>query len=119
MKHLSVAIQMDPIETINITADSTFALMLEAQARGHALFYYTPQTLSGRDGHVSAVLRSIVVHDVKGDHYALGEPERRNLSAMHVVLLRQDPPFDLSYITSTHLLERIHPRTLEIGRAHV
>ena len=115
MKHLSVAVQMDPIEAINITGDSTFALMLEAQARGHALFYYTPHTLSMRDGIVSAVVRSVVVRDVKGDHCTLGEPERRDLSMMNVVLLRQDPPFDLSYITTTHLLERIHPRTLVVN----
>ena len=115
MKHLSVAVQMDPIESINITGDSTFALMLEAQARGHALFYYTPHTLSMRDGIVSAVVRSVVVRDVKGDHCTLGEPERRDLSMMNVVLLRQDPPFDLSYITTTHLLERIHPKTLVVN----
>ena len=115
MKHLSVAVQMDPIEAINITGDSTFALMLEAQARGHALFYYTPHTLSMRDGIVSAVVRSVVVRDVKGDHCTLGEPERRDLSMMNVVLLRQDPPFDLSYITTTHLLERIHPKTLVVN----
>ena len=115
MKHLSVAVQMDPIEAINITGDSTFALMLEAQARGHALFYYTPHTLSMRDGIVSAVVRSVVVRDIKGDHCTLGEPERRDLSMMNVVLLRQDPPFDLSYITTTHLLERIHPKTLVVN----
>ena len=115
MKHLSVAVQMDPIEAINITGDSTFALMLEAQARGHALFYYTPHTLSMRDGIVSAVVRSVVVRDVKGDHCTLGEPERRDLAMMNVVLLRQDPPFDLSYITTTHLLERIHPKTLVVN----
>mgnify|MGYP000005707612 CR=1 FL=1 len=115
VKHLSVAVQMDPIEAINITGDSTFALMLEAQARGHALFYYTPHTLSMRDGIVSAVVRSVVVRDVKGDHCTLGEPERRDLSIMNVVLLRQDPPFDLSYITTTHLLERIHPKTLVVN----
>ena len=115
MKHLSVAVQMDPIEAINITGDSTFALMLEAQARGHALFYYTPHTLSMRDGIVSAVVRSVVVRDVKGDHCTLGEPERRDLSTMNVVLLRQDPPFDLSYITTTHLLERLHPKTLVVN----
>ncbi|MFM8702158.1 MAG: glutathione synthase [Hyphomicrobiales bacterium] len=115
MKHLSVAVQMDPIEAINITGDSTFALMLEAQARGHALFYYTPHTLSMRDGIVSALVRSVVVRDVKGDHCTLGEPERRDLSMMNVVLLRQDPPFDLSYITTTHLLERIHPETLVVN----
>lgn len=115
VKHLSVAVQMDPIEAINITGDSTFALMLEAQARGHALFYYTPHTLSMRDGIVSALVRSVVVRDVKGDHCTLGEPERRDLSMMNVVLLRQDPPFDLSYITTTHLLERIHPETLVVN----
>jgi glutathione synthase len=112
---LTVAVQMDPIERINITGDSTFALLLEAQARGHHLFYYTPDRLSMRDGVVTAPVQSLRVQDVKGDHCALGEPERRDVGGFDVVLLRQDPPFDLAYITSTHLLERIHPRTLVVN----
>ncbi|MHB2166579.1 glutathione synthase [Alsobacter sp. R-9] len=112
---LTVAVQMDPIERINITGDSTFALLLEAQARGHHLFYYTPDKLSMRDGVVSAPVQPLRVQDVKGDHFALGESERRAISDFDVVLLRQDPPFDLAYITSTHLLERVHPKTLVVN----
>lgn len=112
---LTVAVQMDPIERINIAGDSTFALMLEAQARGHKLFYYTPDKLSMRDGAVTAPMQSVQVRDVKGDHVTLGEAETRDVGQMDVVLLRQDPPFDLAYITSTHLLERIHPNTLVVN----
>jgi glutathione synthase len=112
---LSVAVQMDPIDRINITGDSTFALMLEAQARGHKLFYYTPDRLSMRDGRVTAPVNAVTVQDVKGDHFTLGEPEVRDLATFDVVLLRQDPPFDLGYITTTHLLERIHPGTLVVN----
>ncbi|GGH08023.1 glutathione synthetase [Alsobacter metallidurans] len=112
---LTVAVQMDPIERINIAGDSTFALMLEAQARGHKLFYYTPDKLSMRDGVVTAPMQSVQVRDVKGDHVTLGEAETRDVGQMDVVLLRQDPPFDLAYITSTHLLERIHPKTLVVN----
>jgi glutathione synthase len=106
---------MDPIEKINITGDSTFGLMLEAQARGHALFYYTPDTLAMRDGIVSALLASVEVRDIKGDHVTLQNAERTDLSTMDVILLRQDPPFDMAYITTTHLLERIHPKTLVVN----
>ena len=106
---LNVAVQMDPIERINIAGDSSFALMLEAQARGHELFYYTPDKLSMRDGRVTATIQHVTVQDVKGEHFDLGEPVRRDLQDMDVVLLRQDPPFDLGYITTTHILERIHP----------
>jgi glutathione synthase len=112
---LKIAVQMDHIETINITGDTTFALCLEAQARGHELYHYTPDRLSMRDGVVTARLEKLEVRDIKGDHYALGEPERRDLSEMDVVLLRQDPPFDMNYITTTHLLERIHPKTLVVN----
>jgi len=112
---LNVAVQMDPIEKINITGDSTFGLMLEAQARGHALFYYTPDTLAMRDGIVSALLASVEVRDIKGDHVTLQNAERTDLSTMDVILLRQDPPFDMAYITTTHLLERIHPKTLVVN----
>ena len=112
---LKIAVQMDHISTVNITGDTTFALSLEAQKRGHALYHYTPDRLSLRDGVVSARVEKMDVRDVKGDHYTLGEPERRDLSEMDVVLLRQDPPFDMNYITTTHILERIHPGTLVVN----
>ncbi len=112
---LTIAVQMDPIERINIVGDSSFALLLEAQARGHHLHYYTPDRLSMRDGRVSAPIQALTVRDVKGDHFTLGEPQLRDVGELDVVLLRQDPPFDLAYITSTHLLERIHPRTLVVN----
>ncbi|AEW16724.1 glutathione synthase [Brucella abortus A13334] len=106
---------MDHISTVNITGDTTFALSLEAQKRGHELFHYTPDRLSMRDGVVSARVEKMEVRDVKGDHYTLGEPVRRDLTEMDVILLRQDPPFDMNYITTTHLLERIHPKTLVVN----
>jgi glutathione synthase len=112
---LNVAVQMDPIERINIRGDSTFALLLEAQARAHALSYYTPDQLAMRDGEVSANVRPLAVRDKAGDHFTLGEPGRVALSSFDVVLLRQDPPFDLAYITSTHMLERIAPKTLVVN----
>jgi glutathione synthase len=112
---LNVAVQMDPIERINIRGDSTFALLLEAQKRAHPLSYYTPDRLSLRDGKVSATVRPLVVRDVVGDHFTLGEPRLVDLSSFDVVLLRQDPPFDLAYISSTHMLDRIHPKTLVVN----
>ncbi|MFS2325664.1 glutathione synthase [Brucella sp. H1_1004] len=112
---LKVAVQMDHISTINITGDTTFALSLEAQKRGHELYHYTPDRLSMRDGVVTARLEKLEVRDIKGDHYSLGESVRRNMLDMDVVLLRQDPPFDMNYITNTHLLERIHPKTLVVN----
>ncbi|WP_342359376.1 glutathione synthase [Terrarubrum flagellatum] len=112
---LSVAVQMDPIQSIRIAGDSGFGLMLEAQARGHQLFYYTPDKLSMRDGKVSARMQPVTVRDIAGDHFTLGEAARRELATLDVVLLRQDPPFDLNYITTTHLLERIHPKTLVVN----
>jgi glutathione synthase len=111
----NVAVQMDHVSTINITGDSTFALGLEAQTRGYNLFHYTPDRLTMRDGKIYASVEPMTLRDVKGDHYTLGGPERVDLSTMDVVLLRQDPPFDMSYITSTHLLERIHPKTLVVN----
>ena len=117
---LSVAVQMDHIARINIRGDSTFALMLEAQRRGHRLAHYTPDRLSLNDGRVEARLETVLVRDVPGDHFTLGETERTDLSSFDVVLLRQDPPFDMGYITTTHLLERIHPKTLVVNDpAHV
>jgi glutathione synthase len=117
---LSVAVQMDPIERINIRGDSTFALLLEAQQRGHTLLYYTPDRIALRDGEVFAAVQPLTVRDTLGDHFSLGESKRIGLSDFDVVLMRQDPPFDLAYITATHLLERIHPRTLVVNDpAHV
>ena len=112
---LNVAIQMDPIEGVNINADSTFALALEAQARGHALFYYLPSALMQRDGRVLAKGRTLAVKREQGAHWRFGEWETRDLSGEDVVLLRQDPPFDMGYITTTHILERIHPKTLVVN----
>ncbi len=117
---LNVAVQMDPIERINIRGDSTFALLLEAQARAHSLSYYTPDKLALRDGKVSASVRPLAVRDVAGDHFTLGDARHVELSSFDVILLRQDPPFDLAYITSTHMLERVHPQTLVVNDpAHV
>ena len=112
---LTVAVQMDPIHAINIAGDSTFALLLEAQARGHSLMYYTPDKLSQRDGDVFATMHSLTVRDEKGAHFTLGDAARTSLKAVDVVLLRQDPPFDLAYITSTHLLEMVDPDTLVVN----
>lgn len=112
---LTVAIQMDPIERIDIAGDSTFALALEAQARGHKLLYYGPRELTFRDGRVSARGRPLSVRNVKGDHFKLGQPAVLDLSQADVVLMRQDPPFDMAYITATHILERIHPKTLVVN----
>jgi glutathione synthase len=109
---LKVAVQMDPIASINPVGDSTFALMLEAQARGHTLGYYTPGTLALRGKTVSAAVAAVEVFDKpKGEHFLLGEAARTDLSTFDVVLMRQDPPFDMNYITLTHLLEHIHPKT--------
>src|SRR5690242_935217 len=112
---LSVAVQMDPIERINIRGDSTFALLLEAQARGHALAYYTPDRLALRGNDVFATVRPLKVQDLEGGHFALGEEARVELKSFDVVLMRQDPPFDLAYITATHLLERLQPATLVVN----
>jgi glutathione synthase len=112
---LAVAVQMDPIERINIRGDSTFALLLEAQARGHALSYYTPDRLAMAQGRVFATVQPLKVRDAVGDHFTLGDGKRVDLTTFDVVLMRQDPPFDLAYISATHLLERIHPRTLVVN----
>jgi glutathione synthase len=112
---LNIAVQMDPIARINHKGDSTFAMLLEAQKRGHRLSYYTPDKLSLRGNDVVAPVQPLEVRDVEGDYFTLGEPERVNMESFDVVLLRQDPPFDLAYITSTHLLERIHPKTLVVN----
>jgi glutathione synthase len=113
---LKVAVQMDPMEGINIGADSTFAIMLAAQERGHSLFHYLAPDLSYSDGRVRARGRPVQVRDRAGDHFTYGEWKTIDLSDdADVVLMRQDPPFDLSYITATHLLERIHPATLVVN----
>ena len=112
---LNVAVQMDPIERIKIAGDSTFAVLLEAQARGHKLFYYTPDRLSMLDGEVVASAQSLSVRDKQGDYFTLGEAKRTDVADFDVVLLRQDPPFDLAYVTTTHLLERVHPKTLVVN----
>jgi glutathione synthase len=112
---LAVAIQMDPMESINIDADSTFVLALEAQRRGHALWHYLPQHLMLRDSRLYARARRLEVRRKLGDHFTLGEPETLDLSTMDIVLMRQDPPFDMAYITATHLLEHIHPQTLVVN----
>src|SRR6201989_109073 len=112
---LNVAVQMDPIARINLRGDSTFALLLEAQKRGHGISYYTPDKLSLRGEELVAPVQVLTVRDEVGDHFTLGEPRREALTNFDVVLLRQDPPFDLAYITSTHFLERIHPKTLVVN----
>ncbi len=112
---LSIAIQMDHVSTINIAGDTSFALALEAQRRGHRLYHYTPDRLSMRNGKVVARIEELTVRDVKGDHFTLGEAVRTDLGDMDVILLRQDPPFDMNYITTTHILERIHPKTLVVN----
>ena len=102
---LAVAIQMDPIDTINIDADSTFALALEAQARGHALYHYLPQALTLRNGRLHARGRPLEVFRRHGNHHRFGAFEELDLGGFDIVLMRQDPPFDMAYITATHLLE--------------
>ncbi len=112
---LRVAVQMDPIQSINIAGDSTFAMMLEAQARGHDLSVYTPQTMAMAGQTVTASVQSAHVQDVVGDHAALCAAERMDLTEYDVILLRQDPPFDLAYITSTHMLEAVQGSTLVVN----
>jgi glutathione synthase len=112
---LVVAVQMDPIEKINFAGDSTFALMLEAQARGHRLYHYTPDKLTWGPGGISAQAAEINVRDRAGDYFTLQKPALLELASTDVVLLRQDPPFDLGYITSTHLLEQLPSRVLIVN----
>jgi glutathione synthase len=115
MMSLNIAVQMDPIERINIRGDSTFAMLLEAQKRGHTIAYYTPDRLALWGSRVIAAVQPLKVRDQLGDHFTLGEARRSDLAEFDVILLRQDPPFDLAYITSTHLLERVHPATLVVN----
>ncbi|MBP5858683.1 glutathione synthase [Marivibrio halodurans] len=116
----SVAIQMDPVESIDINGDSSFVLGLEAEKRGYQLYHYQPRDLNFRDGKVWAHARPMSLRRVKGDHFTLGESRILDLADVDVVLMRQDPPFDMGYITATHILEHIHPRTLVVNDpAHV
>ncbi|MES2989064.1 MAG: glutathione synthase [Pseudomonadota bacterium] len=113
---LIVAVQMDPLDAINIAGDSTFALMLSAQARGHKLFHYSAEDLNYRDGRVWAKAHPVTVQRLVGDHFSFGEPVNLDLGdEADVILMRQDPPFDLGYITATHLLERIAHKTLVVN----
>jgi glutathione synthase len=113
---LTVAVQMDPLESINIDGDSSFAIMLGAQARGHRVYHYAAEDLSWLDGRLWTMARPVTVQRVKGDHFSAGEPEILDLGRdVDVVLMRQDPPFDLGYITATHLLERIQGETLVVN----
>jgi glutathione synthase len=112
---LAVAAQMDHIASIRLAGDSTFALMLEGQKRGHRLFHYTPERLSLRNGKVTAAIEPVEVRDEPGNHFTLGPAEMTDLSTLDVVLLRQDPPFDMAYLSTTYFLERIHPKTLVVN----
>lgn len=112
---LRVAVQMDHISTINIAGDSAFALMLEAERRGHQLFHFTPDRLAQIGDKVFARLEPVEVRDVKGDHFTLGEGVRTDLSEIDVILMRQDPPFDMAYVAATHMLEQVHPGTLVVN----
>jgi glutathione synthase len=112
---LKVAVQMDPVLGINIDTDTTFQMMMEAQSRGHSLWVYEPDRLSLEDGRVTARGHALSLRPVKGDHADLGAMEVRVLDTMDVVLMRQDPPFDMAYITATHFLETIHPATLVVN----
>src|SRR3978361_436893 len=112
---LTVAIQMDPIEKIDIGGNCDVSLGVEARNRGHGLLYYGPRDLTFRDGKVTAHVRPLNVRAVKGDHFALVAGFVYDLVAAGVVLVRQDPPFDMAYITATHILERIHPKTLVVN----
>jgi glutathione synthase len=112
---LKVAIQMDPIDAININADSSFRIAEEAQARGHSLFYYTPDKLAYQQGRVTAKGWPLTVRREVGNHFSLGEYQEIDLASQDVVWLRQDPPFDMGYITTTHILDMIHPKTLVVN----
>ena len=112
---LKVAIQMDPIHAVDPDVDTTVMMALSAQARGHKLWWYAPQSLALEDGRLTARLRTLEVRPTKGDHFTHGEETVIDLSEMDVVQMRQDPPFDMAYITATHLLEHIHPKTLVVN----
>ncbi len=112
---MKIAFQMDPIGSVDIDADSTFRLAEEAQARGHSLYYYPPDQLAYRNGRVTARAQAMTVQRVRGDHVALGPVEEIDLADMDVVWLRQDPPFDMHYITTTHLLDRLRGKALVVN----
>jgi len=112
---LTVAFQMDPIDRLDIGGDSTFALALEAQSRGHELWYYLPKHLVQRDGKVATRAQALTLRNERGNHYTLGPPQPLDLAAVDVVMLRQDPPFDMGYITTTHVLERLPKRVLVVN----
>jgi glutathione synthase len=112
---LTVAIQMDPVQSIDIKGDSSFALLLEAQARGHEVFYYLPHALSLRGDRLFARGHDLKVRDEAGNHFSLSDERQVELGEVDVILMRQDPPFDMSYITATHMLERVHPKTLVVN----
>ncbi|WP_375550693.1 glutathione synthase [Rhodophyticola porphyridii] len=112
---LKVAFQMDPIDRVNIDADSSFRLAEEAQVRGHELFFYTPEKLAYQEGRVTARGWPLEVRRVKGDHFSLGAYTEVDLAEWDVIWLRQDPPFDMGYITTTHMLDRLHPATLVVN----
>jgi glutathione synthase len=115
MAGLKIAVQMDPMQSIDITGDSTFALMLEAQARGHDLWHYEVRHMWLDGAVLKARVHPVTVQAVAGAHYTFGPEATVNLAEMDVVLMRQDPPFDMAYITATHLLEHIHPKTLVVN----
>ena len=112
---LKTAIQMDPISGIDIAGDSSFAILLEAQARGHELFYFEPNALAAQDGKVFARGHTLTVRDEPGNHFSLSDERRQDLGSLDVLHMRQDPPFDMNYITATHMLEQIHPNTLVVN----
>ncbi len=115
MPGLKIAVQMDPMHSIDITGDSTFALMLEAQARGHALWHYEVAHMWLDGATLKARVQPVTVKPEAGAHYVFGPAKYISLAEMDVVLMRQDPPFDMAYITATHLLEHIHPKTLVVN----
>ncbi len=113
---LIVALQMDPIDSIDINGDSSFSLALEAQERGHKLFHYLPTSLTFKDRKISARAQELAVRPLQGNHFTLGEFEKIDIKDdLDVILMRQDPPFDMSYITATHILEHVHPATLVVN----
>ncbi|WP_308917716.1 glutathione synthase [Jannaschia sp. LMIT008] len=112
---LKVAFQMDPMPGVDIDADSTFRIALEAQARGHALFHYTPDSIAYVEGRILARGQDMELRRERGNHVTFGPVREVDLADMDVVWLRQDPPFDMAYITTTHLLDRIHPATLVVN----
>ena len=112
---LSIAIQMDKVESLQIAGDTTFALGLEAQKRGHNLWYYTPDLLSLNEGVVCARGKELIFYDEVGSHFDTGVAEIKSLQDFDIILMRQDPPFDMAYITATYLLEMLDPKTMVVN----